>query len=115
MITYIKVPDMNDSYSRIVLNNEEYLIRFSYNAAYDYWTFGIYDPEKNPLLQHRKIVPIAPLNHFDVSEKFPDGIFGCFTKQTKVRRDDFKNAYADFAFIPWKDLEKWREKHGVIR
>ena len=41
MTTIIMPPDLHDSFSRVVLNNTEYLIRFTYNDAGDYWTFGL--------------------------------------------------------------------------
>lgn len=115
MIDYIRVPDMNDSFSRVILCRQEYLIRFSYNGTYDYWTFGVYDKSKNILLQQRKIVPLAPLTHFDVSVSIPQGIFGCFTNLRKVGRMDFSNGNAEFAFIPWEDLEEWKKKNEIIR
>ena len=40
MITVIQVPEYNDSFSRVVLNGKEYLIRFSYNYEGNYWTLG---------------------------------------------------------------------------
>lgn len=115
MIEYIRVPDMNDSFSRVILCRQEYLVRFLYNGAYDYWTFGVYDKNKNILLQQRKIVPLAPLTHFDVSVSIPQGIFGCFTNLKRIGRNDFVNGNAEFAFIPWVDLEEWRKKNEIIR
>lgn len=115
MILYITVPDMNDSFSRIVLEQKEYKIRFTYNGTGDYWTFGIYDPDKNNIMQHRKIVPTSPLNHFDVEPIMPPGLFGCFTNLEKVGRNDFKNGNAKFAYIPSADLKDWSESNGIIR
>lgn len=115
MIEYIQVPDMNDSFSRVVLEKQEYLIRFLYNGAYDYWTFGVYDMERNALLQQRKIVPTSPLTHFDISMRIPKGVFGCFTKLKKVGRNDFREKRAEFAFIPWADLKEWSDKNDIIR
>ena len=43
MTVVITPPDMHDSFSRVVLNNTEYLIRFTYNDTGDYCTFGLYD------------------------------------------------------------------------
>lgn len=115
MIEYIQVPYMNDSFSRVILCKQEFLIRFSYNGTYDYWSFGIYDNNRNILLQQRKIVPLSPLTHFDVSVNIPQGIFGCFTNLKKIGRSDFINKKAEFAFIPWEDLEGWVEKNEIIR
>ncbi|WP_277934740.1 phage baseplate plug family protein [Parablautia intestinalis] len=115
MMEYIQVPDMNDSFSRVILCQKEYLIRFLYNGEHDYWSFGVYDTGKNILLQHRKIVPVAPLTHFDVSVHIPQGIFGCFTNLKHVGRKDFANGNVEFAFIPWEDLEVWRKENEIIR
>lgn len=115
MIEYIQVPDLNDSFSRVILERQEYLIRFTYNGVYDYWTFGLYDMNREIILQHRKIVPMAPLTHFDVSERIPQGIFGCFTKLPRVGRKDFVTKNAEFAFIPWTDLEEWSRENDIIR
>lgn len=115
MALYITVPDMNDSFSRIVLDQKEYKIRFTYNGAGDYWTFGIYDSDKNIVMQHRKIVPSSPLNHFDIESNQPAGLFGCFTNLEKVGRNAFRDGNAKFAYIPWTDLEDWSERNGIIR
>ena len=48
MTIVIQVPEYNDSFSRVVLGRKEYLIRFSYNDSGNYWTFGIYDGNRNP-------------------------------------------------------------------
>lgn len=77
---YIQIPDMNDSFSRVVLCRKEYLVRFLYNGEYDYWSFGVYDTGKNILLQHRKIVPLSPLTHFDTSVRIPQGDIWMFYK-----------------------------------
>lgn len=114
MVEYIQVPDLNDSFSRVVLCRREYLIRFVYNGGHDYWSFGIYDTDRNILLQHRKIVPLCPLTHFDVSVRVPAGIFGCFTNLKRIGRKDFAAGKAEFAFIPWDDLAQWRKDHEFI-
>ena len=36
----ISMPDMNDSFSRVVIKGREYLLRLTYNSTGDYWTFG---------------------------------------------------------------------------
>ncbi len=115
MMEYIVVPDRNDSFSRIILGRQEYLLRFLYNGSYDYWSFGVYSTGKQPLLQQRKIVPLSPLTHFDISEKMPQGIFGCLTKLKYVGRNDFRDGRAEFVFIPWEDLEVWKKENGIIR
>lgn len=107
MILKIEVPDMNDSISRITLAGKEFFIRFTWNDTYGYWSFGLYDTEKNPIIHSIKIVPYSALNHFYTSKDFPDGIFGCYTNRESIGRDDFKNGIAEFNFIPMSDLEDW--------
>lgn len=114
MMKYIQVPDHNDSYTRIVLDRKEYLLRFLYNGFGNYWTFGIYDTNKVTILQQRKIVPLSPLTHFDKSASLPAGIFGCFTKKNRIGRKDFVNRNAEFAFIPESDVLEWREENGIF-
>ena len=61
---YIAVPDMNDSISRLSIDGKEYGLRFTYNEKYDYWNFGLYDWNNNPIIAGVKIVPNFPLLHF---------------------------------------------------
>lgn len=51
---YIKVPDMNDSMSTLSIDGVEYLLRFTYNEKYDYWSFGLYSSEEEPYHSHDK-------------------------------------------------------------
>ena len=99
-ITYIEVPDMNDSLSRVVLNGKAYYVRFTYNDTLDCWKFGLYDSLKNPLSIGIKIVPRFPLNLFTGYYVMPDGYFGAASKFDRIGRNDFKNGSARFAFIP---------------
>lgn len=103
-MVYIEVPDQNDSFSRVVLGGEEVLIRFTYNASYDYWSFGIYDLEENPVLAMCKIVPQSPLTHFYQSLGLPEGIFGALSDLSSIGRDSFVDKDAKFVFIPYSDL-----------
>ena len=107
MTIKIEVPDMNDSVSRVTLANKEFLIRFTWNDTYRYWSYGLYDTEHKPILHACKIVPFSPLNHFYALKNMPNGIFGCVTNQESVGRNDFKDGVAEFIFIPKSDLEGW--------
>lgn len=98
--TIIEVPDMNDSVSRIVLSKKAYLIRFTYNDTFDYWKFSLYDDQHKPIILGVKIVPNFPLNVFSGIAKLPDGVFGVFTKLTRIGREDFLNQKAQFVFCP---------------
>lgn len=96
----IDVPDHNDSFSRVVLSGTAYLIRFTYNDTFDYWTFGLYDTQENPIVTGIKMVPNYPLNLFCDNDQMPFGIFAIYTDLEKVGRAAFLDGKADFCFIP---------------
>lgn len=98
--TIIEVPDMNDSISRVVLAGVPYHIRFSYNAAGDYWKFSLFDTQSVPIIQGIKIVPNFPLNLFCGVASLPFGVFGVMTKLDRVGRHDFAESNAQFIFAP---------------
>ncbi len=102
---YIAVPDKNDSVSRITLSGKEYLIRFTYNPTYDYWSYGLYDINKKPILPMAKIVPFSPLLYFYKYTDLPDGQLGCFSAVERVGRNAFKDGKAKFAYIANSELE----------
>lgn len=96
----ISVPDINDSFSRVVLDGTAYLIRFTWNDTAQRWSFGLFTTQKEPLAQGIRIVPRYPLNLQIVNDTFPQGIFGVYTDLTSVGRNDFLNGRAIFAYIP---------------
>ena len=98
--TVIEVPDRNDSMSRVVLNGTPYFIRFSYNDTGDYWKFGLYSTQNEPIVIGIKIVPQFPLNVFYGVTKLPDGVFGVISRLERIGRNDFKNGNAKFIFCP---------------
>lgn len=106
MMQYITPPDLNDSFSRVVLSGKECLLRFTYNDTAGYWSFGIYDQEETPVVASIKIVPNFPLTFFHENTDLPSGVFGVVTDLEKVGRNDFINGKALFAFIPFEDLEQ---------
>lgn len=97
---YIKVPDMNDSMSNISIDGKEYVIRFTYNERNDYWSFGLYDIHKNPIIAMTRIVPNFPIFHYYTDTDIPDGTFGCISDSETVGRQSFNNKTAEFVFIP---------------
>ena len=100
--TIIEVPDMNDSVSRVVLDNVAYQIRFTYNMTGDYWKFGLADSQGKPIVQGVKIVPNFPLNLFLGSGDIPFGVFAALTKLDRIGRHDFQNNKARFVYCPAK-------------
>lgn len=106
MTLVIHVPDYNDSFSRVVLAKKAYLLRFTYHLRGDYWTFGIYNQNREPYVQGVKIVPNYPLNFFYNTRDLPDGTFAALTKKERIGRNDFREKQAEFVFIPHEDLRK---------
>lgn len=104
MTTIITPPDLNDSFSRIVLLGKEYQIRFTWNATALYWTFGVCDMERRPYVSGVRIVPNSPLNFFYQTNELPDGIFVAIAELAEIGRKDFKSGRAKFLFIPREDL-----------
>ena len=100
----INVPDMNDSFLRVILEGETYLFRFTYNDRYDYWTFGVYITEEIPIMTGMKMLPCLPLNQYFRADRMPRGIFGVITEQEKVGRYSFVNDEAKFVFIPENEI-----------
>ena len=108
----IQVPDKNDSIGRITLNGKEYYIRFTINSSYDYWSFGLYDLRKNPIIPMTKVVPLVPLLHYYKYSDLPDGVFMCVPISGNVGRKSFSENKAYFVFVPGDELDEggypWR-------
>ena len=102
---YIEVPDMNDSISTISIDGTTYNLRFTYNDKYDYWSFGILDEDRKPIIAMTRIVPNFPIFHFYTGKNLPDGIFGCISDFSTVGRKAFINKTARFVYIPNAELE----------
>lgn len=103
---YIEVPDMNDSISALSIDGKEYGLRFTYNEKYDYWSFGLYDEDNEPIIAMTRIVPNFPVFHFYTYTDIPDGIFGCLSDAETVGRYAFVNKTAEFVYIPNAELEE---------
>ena len=100
----IYVPDINDSVGKIGIEGKEMFIRFTINPKFDYWSFGLYKGNREPILPMVKIVPNAPLTHYYRENGVPKGVFWCFSGQDRIGREDFKNNKAQFVYIPLNEL-----------
>jgi len=96
----ISVPDMNDSFSRVVLDGTQYLIRFTWNEAAQRWSFGLYTMQREPISVGIKLVPRFPLNLQIVDDRYPAGVFGVYSDFEAVGRNDFIEGKAAFSYIP---------------
>lgn len=103
---YIDVPDMNDSISSLSIDGIEYGLRFTYNEKYDFWSFGLYDENDDPVIAMTRIVPNFPIFHFYTYSDIPDGTFGCITDSDTVGRYAFADNTAKFVYIPNIELEE---------
>ena len=96
----ITVPDFNDSFSRVVLDGKQYLIRFSWSETAQRWSFGLFTMQKEPIVQGIRMVPQFPLNLQIVGDTFPQGVFGVYSDVPAPGRTDYLDARAIFAYIP---------------
>ena len=103
---YIKVPDMNDSVSDLSIDGKLYGLRFTYNERGDYWSFGLYDENRQPIIAMTRIVPNFPLLHYYTDSRLPDGIWGCLSLSDTVGRQAFNEGTAEFVYIPNVELEE---------
>ncbi len=99
----IYVPDMNDSFSRVLLDGTEYLLRFTWNDTKGRWYFGVYTVLREPIVQGLKLVPQFPVNMQYIDKRLPPGIFGVYTNLEAVGRSDFTNGKAIFAYVSSKE------------
>ena len=99
-IVDIAVPDENDSFSRVVLDSVQYLIRFTWNDTAGRWTFGLYTMQRECLVSGIKLVSRFPLNLQIVDDRFPAGIFGVYSDFETIERNSFIEGKSAFSYIP---------------
>ena len=85
-MVYFTPPDKNDSFTRIILDGDEYLFRFSYNYEGEFWTLGIY------LRQYIKL---------------PKGVLGVMTQLDKIGRNDFIDGNAQFVYVTYDEFNEY--------
>jgi hypothetical protein len=86
----------NDQYQKIALHDTEYLIRTTYNAAFDYWALSFFHSDGSPIFMMKKLVPNFPINFFLAEQR---GMFGVLTSLERVGRDDFKTGKARLVYV----------------
>ena len=102
----IKVPDMNDSLSRLTIDGKVYGLRFTYNGSCGYWSFGLHDENGAALIAAVRLVPNFPIFHPYTDTRLPSGVFGCLSKSDTVGRQAFLDGTAEFVYIPKEELEE---------
>jgi len=98
-IINIAVPDMNDSFSRVVLDNTQYLIRFTWNEVGQSWSFGLYTMQHEPIAVGVKMVSRFPLNLQIIDDRYPKGVFGVYSDFDRIGRNSFTEGKAAFSYI----------------
>jgi len=96
----ISVPNINDSFSRVILDGVQYQIRFTWNDTAKRWNFGLYTIQREPIVEGVRLIPQFPLNLQIADDRFPNGIFAVYSNSDIVGRDYFINGKAVFAYIP---------------
>ena len=113
-MVFFDVPDLNDSIGRVELAGKSYNIRFTYNSYGDYWSFGLYDDNLNPILGMTKMVPFSPLTNYYTYTDFPDGYFGVWGIAIPPGRWDFLYGSAEFGFISREEVGKDWNPYGEL-
>lgn len=94
----IMVPEAHDSMSKVTLDGTSYVLRFTHNGTFDYWSIGIYDEQENEIVPMTKIVPYFSLFNYPYTD-LPKGVLFCDTKQDVVHENDFKDRIAHIIYI----------------
>jgi hypothetical protein len=106
---YITVPDMNDSLSSISIDGVLYYLRFTYNEENNYWNFGVYDENEEPIVAMVKIVPYFPLLYQYQDSRLPEGEFCAFSDYEQIQRQSFNQLEAEFVYFTKTDLKNMGE------
>lgn len=109
----IYVPDKNDSLSKVVLSGTSYYLRFTLNGRYDYWSIGLYDAAKNPLLPMTKISPCCDLFQFYPYIGFPAGHLVCVSSDDDIDSDAFSEARARIFYFTDSDMSDMAALLGI--
>jgi hypothetical protein len=95
----ILVPELHDSFSRLAINGENLLVRFSYNDSFDFWAFGIYELNRQPVIEGLRIVPNVPLLLFLPMRRFDGVNFMATSNAQRIGHRDFWDGSAQFWMV----------------
>lgn len=104
----IKVPDLNDSMLRVVLDGTMYMLHFAWNST-GFWSMGIYDKDGKVIIEGIKMVPNFPLTLQYRRPQLPPGEFMVTVQDDSVNtigRDDFNNSKASLVYITAGELNE---------
>jgi hypothetical protein len=100
----IIVPKGHDTMNRVTLDGTVYVLRFTYNSTYDYWSIGIYDEQENEIIPMTKCVPYFDIFGMYPYDDLPKGVLFCDSKQGSVHESDFTNRIAHIVYMEEADL-----------
>jgi len=99
----------NDSFISTVLDRTIYILRFTYNTVFDYWTLGVYTQDREPICNGIKIVPNYPMNHYIKKDGMPNGIFTAVKDRGEIGEDglskeEIAEGEVHIYYIPFDEL-----------
>ncbi len=106
---YFTPPDSNDSLTRLVLNNKEYVFHFGFNYHFDCWTMGIYENYTVPIVACIKVVPEFPMTCYFKMAELPEGHIFVETTLDRIGRRDFADGKARFVFVSNDEFDEYVE------
>lgn len=107
-MVYFTPPDQNDSFTRVVLDGDEYLFRFTYNYEGQFWVVGVYQNENSPLVAGMKIMPSFPINwYFRQYIELPKGFLAVVTRLEKIERESFMNGDAQLVYVTKAEFDEY--------
>lgn len=96
----IEFSPLNDGFYSVMLDNKQYHLRLTYNDIFNYWSFGVYDSDKQPIVVGRKLIRGFPINVFDKDKLgMPPGLFYVDCPDEEVGHDDLQSGKAKFYYI----------------
>jgi hypothetical protein len=95
----IHIPREHDSFSELAINSERLLVRFTYNDTFDCWSFGIYELNRQPIIEGLRIVPNFPLLLYFPMRRFDGVNFIATCNRQHIVYRDFWDGNAKFWMV----------------
>lgn len=93
----IYFPDANDIVVSTTIEGKRYKLRILWNPQ-GFWTFSIWDINKNPIIDNLKVVPNFPLTINKHCFAIPKGEFVVVAEET-INRNSFRSGQAVLTYI----------------
>jgi hypothetical protein len=99
MQTQIFPPQEHDSFSELTIKSERLLVRFTYDDTFDFWSFGIYELNREPIVEGLRIVRNFPLLLYFPRARFGGIDFIAACNRQNIGRRDFWDGNAQFWMV----------------